>query len=363
MSDEQNETLIVVFGAGASYDSDSARRPGSELGQWPGAVDARPPLANQLFEHRFSRQVAQRTYARALIPRLREVAEQGGSIEQELGVFAVEARQDPRTQLELLDMQEYIRSVIMHVDRQWMELNALATNYLWLLRHLRMWTAFGNRRVLFLTFNYDRLLDNAFIDALGIRLDTIDSYVLDPTFKLIKLHGSTHWYRRAERVGHKLLEVVGIGNPRPVDGIAPYDLEWTTEYAVNRGDNTPSHIQAYFPAIAIPTVEKSDFQCPPAHLETAKEMIRAATHLLVVGWQGQEEHFHRVWRDNRPPADSLLRFHVVDKSPEFARRVGERLREQMQLDPRPVEVTGGFSQFLASEPPYRSAVKEFFQLA
>ena len=74
--------LLVVLGAGASYDSASSRDP---LNPDYSQMDHRPPLAAQLFSDRSSFVAVMAKYSQCLpiIPRLQRVAP-GGSVEGEL---------------------------------------------------------------------------------------------------------------------------------------------------------------------------------------------------------------------------------------------------------------------------------------
>ncbi len=49
----------------------------------------------------------------------------------------------------------------------------------------------------------------------------------------------------------------------------------------------------FFPAIALPLQEKTNFECPQAHIDEMRRAVRQMTHLLIVGWRGSERHFVR----------------------------------------------------------------------
>jgi hypothetical protein len=90
--------LLVIFGAGASYDSvQQMRPPNVPLSaqrpiprQYPAHEEARPPLANQLFDTRdiFAKAMGQFPDCKALVPLLRRP---DVSIERELARFQKQA--------------------------------------------------------------------------------------------------------------------------------------------------------------------------------------------------------------------------------------------------------------------------------
>ena len=46
-----------------------------------------------------------------------------------------------------------------------------------------------------------------------------------------------------------------------------------------------------FPALAIPLIAKSTFECPKEHQDTLRDCIPAVSKILVIGWRGAEQHF------------------------------------------------------------------------
>jgi hypothetical protein len=78
-----------------------------------------------------------------------------------------------------------------------------------------------------------------------------------------------------------------------------------------------------------------DFACPKQHIEHLMQVIPEVTDLVLVGWRGQEQHFHDLWRNTveRARKTRLRRMLVVDNSKESAEGITKRVSEAMSLSP------------------------------
>jgi hypothetical protein len=183
---------MVIFGAGASYDSYVDYPPGTQIHEVDllhpnhALVTRRPPLAQQLFSARFGDIVNKYPECQGLFPRLRRA----GYIEEELERVSEEGRTDPRVAVELAALRFYIRDTILQASTEWREFTFGITNYTELLRTLRSWRAQTEEMVCLTTFNYDLLLEIAWNGVLHARTDTLESLVASPRWKMFKVHGS-----------------------------------------------------------------------------------------------------------------------------------------------------------------------------
>lgn len=139
---------MVIFGAGASYDSNPSRRPHSLM-----ADDGRPPLANNLFDHMAQHLDALRPYPeiRPILNHLRPNPDR--SVEQMLEALQVEAENDPGRLPQIGAVRFYLQQLFWGFDVSW---KPEATNYEMLLDQLRR-RRLGNLPTLLVTFNYDLL--------------------------------------------------------------------------------------------------------------------------------------------------------------------------------------------------------------
>src|SRR5436190_22607719 len=97
--------LLIVFGAGASFDSAPS--------YGPDGLAERPPLANQLFEPRprFADALEEFSECQALIPYLRHPQSDVG-VEQLLQRYLEEAPGDPVRHRQLAAIRYYLRSIL-----------------------------------------------------------------------------------------------------------------------------------------------------------------------------------------------------------------------------------------------------------
>jgi len=272
---------MVIFGAGASHDSDSDRPPATHA-----TYAHRPPLASTLFAPTFGEWAHRYPQSQGLMPRLRTASPR---IEEELEKIREEAKTQPPMRRQLAAIRYYLQGVIQSTSTGWYkDTNGGVTNYVRLLQRVEAWRSAHNERVCLVTFNYDTLLERACTGAgLGLRLANINEYVENEGYWVIRLHGSVDWFYyqsgQSTPSDQELIEKSGIG------------LTLGNLVRIPGWDGpTPT---GHFPAVAIPTQSKagSDFICPVDHIEVLESALRSMTKLLVVGWRGQEQHFYELW--------------------------------------------------------------------
>jgi hypothetical protein len=192
--------LMVIFGAGASFDSSPTYPPGKVSPAVSGGDYAnnhhRPPLAKDLFEDRpiFRFVLDAFPQCKSIVARLRDPAVTSGekSIETVFRHLEDEALTYPRGQQELLAVRCYLQRAIYRSQKEWRTFTGRITNYLSLLREIERNNRTGNP-VCLLTFNYDTLLEDGLQD-LGVEIRQMNDYTAeDRVFKVVKIHGSINW--------------------------------------------------------------------------------------------------------------------------------------------------------------------------
>src|SRR2546422_792892 len=174
--------LLVVFGAGASYDSAPTYKP--DLGHRP----ERPPLASQLFidKPRFS--VGMRNFLefQPLVPYLRHPPD-GVGVEQLLRKYQEEASSDERRYQQLAAIRYYLQRILgSEQQSEWDSVHGGVTNYKTLLEELRHWRLSSGGKGCLLTLNYD----NKFEAASGIfrvHIQNNSDYVFNENIQIIKI--------------------------------------------------------------------------------------------------------------------------------------------------------------------------------
>src|SRR5579864_7904587 len=206
--------LMVIFGAGASYDSASSFRP-DEYGR-DGVHWFRPPLANELFMKfpDFRGRLDRYTRCRPLVPRLEPPATGSLSLEEKLQAYEEDAKTDPERRRQLMAIQFYLRDLIGACESAWVGLTHGVSNYTTLLDDIRRYS-----QACLVTFNYDTLIERS-LEDLGFRIGFMENYV-HPKFPLIKLHGSIDWVQSVRVEGghhselqpYQLIEFVELLRP------------------------------------------------------------------------------------------------------------------------------------------------------
>lgn len=170
--------LMVIFGAGASYDSSLDFPPPQPQGGGYATVTGtpaappdpreawRPPLATELFRDPngvFGDIVANNRYRKLLpiLPRLRQPSK-SRSVEQELESWQAEAGADPERKRQLFAVRYYLHDLLQKVSDEWLKHTSGVTNYVNLLDQIRHLNP-PRGAVCLVTFNYDLLLDRALL--------------------------------------------------------------------------------------------------------------------------------------------------------------------------------------------------------
>jgi len=272
--------LMVIFGAGASYDSWSTFPPD----RMPRENEVlRPPLAKELFLYCEPFRKISKAYARCqpLIPYL----ESQDNVEEILEQFRIEAEQNVERRRQLLALQFYIRAVILACESAWLRKTHGATNFRTLVDQVSHLP-----EICFVTFNYDRLLESA-LDAIDVPFSHISTYVSGTKYKLFKLHGSVDWisWRSAQRTN-----VRSADQPSEADLIrAAPELgdDGLIEKDGSRPPGVMQFLHHYYPALAIPTLSKSTFICPAEHVEVLGRSIPKVDKIAIIGWRAGEKTF------------------------------------------------------------------------
>jgi hypothetical protein len=304
-------------------------------------------LAKDLFENRenFSRALTQYPYISSVVGRLRRLNRTGGSLEDNLEALKLEGANHQPTQWALNAMRFYLRDIIRECGQAWQSESRGSTHYAEMVRTLDIWRASHLEPILFVTFNYDTLLEEALRISLNVVLNRSDqhdsslsTYVNGNDYRLIKLHGSIDW------------EIaVPYGS---FDSRAPAEVETLirrsnitlTDYFAYVGRFRGENVVAY-PAIGVPTQNKSDsdFACPKLHQQRLIEALPKVTKLIAIGWRGAERHFLDVLNGRLTNVEHAL---AVADSVENAQETVKHLRT---VGVKAAPLGGGFSGFIESD--------------
>lgn len=219
------------------------------------------------------------------------------------------------------------------------------TNYEALVNRLEAWaTSRQIANILWVTFNYDLLLEQAVDDVAHFQPREVDDYVTSANGHVIfKPHGSVNWVRRTTRadewlegnsLGHALKMIDRARSLALSDGITIYT-------AGNYTDNGTG----LFPALAIPVRSKQAFVFPMNHIQVLREHLPNVRRVLVIGWAANETNFLRLLGDGL--AKDGVRILMVCGNAAAAQATETRLTEAGLAKQARRLSAGGFSELFS----------------
>src|SRR5713101_8240924 len=224
--------LMVIFGAGASYDSSPDFPPPSpqaarqNFGPPDGPPDPReawrPPLTDELFldtNGSFGDIVARYPRLHGVLDFLRR-PQNGRTVEQQLELYMEQASADQERKRQLFSVRYYLHDLFHMVSDEWLKRTSGVTNYATLIDQIRSLNTSGEP-ICLVSFNYDLLLDKVIFP--GVNPPPLEEHFdAQPIFKLFKPHGSVDWARfMAGPKGTKYVEAShrpGFFEPPPSQG-------------------------------------------------------------------------------------------------------------------------------------------------
>jgi len=333
--------LMVIFGAGASYDSaPSCRAPpnANSKGQY---WDLRPPLANELFDDRaiFSSAISRYSRIQPIIPHLRHFSS-NSSVEQELEKLQTDADEDPVKQKQLAAVRFYLQEVIWKCQRVWNEEVAKdVSNYKTLLEAIRHWRRSQDQSepTYLVTFNYDKMLEIA-LRSVDVRINDLSDYIASE-YKLIKLHGSVDW---VHPVADKITWTDMVSEVIEMAANLKISLEYEkVDLDLSSGEINKK--KAFFPALAVPVQNKQRYECPVEHVNLLRDCLSNIRKLLVVGWSATEQNFLQLLSEKLSGNPQVK---VVSSGIDSAKRVIQNL-ENAGVKGNLVPSESGFSDFVS----------------
>jgi SIR2-like protein len=325
--------LMVVFGAGASWDSANF-----EPTDVTTTMHWRPPIGSELFADRryFGLFIDKYWWVRPLVNRFRN-ARDSVTLEAELEEIQDASKGRVLTREQLFALRYYLQRVISGTCQEWSNRIHGNTNYVRLVDDVdSIWTH-GRKGdpVIFVTFNYDVLLDGA-LGQIDVKVgESLESYTENPQYRLIKPHGSVNWFHKVpvpNRSAHPYYMQI-------VPGLAKEELKAADGFFIAPEGSDIDDIDG-IPALSIPVAKKTNFEMPREHLAVLKEAIPQVTHLLIIGWRGNEQHFVALLRalDRERLASLVVSGHVSS---------AKEVATALDLDNIPPHLSaGGFSTFL-----------------
>jgi len=304
--------------------------------------------------------------ARPLIAEMRGAVERQVPVETELRRLRDEADEYPERRKHIVALAFYLQWVMQNCTAKYAGAHGGITNYVEVVDRIERWRARAGTSVVYVTFNYDTMLEDAVSAVSGGAFLTLDRYVDDPRRILFRPHGSWNWGRLINRTATSLGmtalqyialasagETVRSGLIESADEwaltdefriIGARDRLWTTPKVARGEKREPIPMMA---ALSIPVDAKSDFSVPPSHLEVFREALHSVSTVLAIGWRATEDHFLSVLGGALPNPRPV--WHVVSPRPQTLAAIEERL-QRFQLGSSVLGYASGFSDFLEAPP-------------
>jgi hypothetical protein len=330
-SEVDGEVLVVVIGAGASFDCapidnhvaiEDPRGFGRGRHTWP---EVRPPLTLDLVgPSAFRNQILNRYRAGGIgtlvneVRRALEGSDDTITLENALSAFEQRSAHNNMTALSLLAFRFYLRDLFFACAdyAQSPVISAGFTNYTELVQTSYEWASARSWHVCFVTFNYDMLLDEACVAetpyAIGLQPTS------DGRLSLLRPHGAVAWEWQSTELGlfgsSRVANAQSLLEQRQVPDVSERDLhiDMFRPEEVRGGSRA-----AAAPAIALPMPGKSedDFVWPDSHREFLGSLRGRVTKVAVIGWRAVDDHFTRLLTEVARPQCSML---VVTGNPSDA---------------------------------------------
>jgi hypothetical protein len=184
------------------------------------------------------------------------------------------------------------------------------------------------------------MLEDA-LPTVGVDPFSLDGYVANKDWSVIKPHGSVNWARSVDTT----IE------PPTVQGLitqAASSLKVSDRYVIADRNLLAVDDKMLLPAIAIPLESGKDFECPAEHLRVLEHFIRRTTQILIIGWRATERSFLELLSKNMP---SQMRFfvHIACRDHDGAVQTFTNLRNGGVAANASLLEYGGFSQLMRSE--------------
>ncbi len=337
---------MVIFGAGASYDSCSTFT--NESAAPDKRPNWRPPLASELFNPRFRDQLKLFDEILDVVPHLQE--KQGTNVELFLQDMA--SSKEPATVKQLVAIRYYLQHMLTICVNEWNKESDGVSNYRALINDIRPFQKASNEKVCLVTFNYDTLLEDAIqkVTGLNVTFRSIPDYI-STDWPIFKLHGSVNWGRVLKAYMPEVAKMNTIQRARAIIDKWPLDVSDT--YAFDSGGTglatvtpIPAGAMLLFPAIAIPLQNKDQFELPRDHENQLAEMLPSISKVLVVGWRGAENRFLQMLKTG---LGGDTEFMVVSSEKESADQVINRISNAGVHIKNSDTANGGFTSALLKE--------------
>lgn len=263
---EVGALLLVIYGAGASFDSCADVDISTKAD--------RIPMADDLFDTQYAPYVRGRAPMRAVLPWLRH-RQDGKNVEQVLEQLRGQAAEYPTRLRQLMAIRLYLAAMIRDVEDNWVKRTDAVSNYRTMVDELNR--LLPSEPIAFVTFNYDRMLERALESDTPRRLKRVTDFASpNERINVFKLHGSVSWFRQVELRG------APFKGMDPQQGVLEraQDVEFLDSWAMDEQLPGMPNRTSFVPALAVPLESKQDYECPPSHIVELTRLLPQVSHIV-----------------------------------------------------------------------------------
>jgi len=318
--------LLIVFGAGASH--------GHAVKSTEVDNHAKLPLTNDLINTDLGYVREAMTRWRGAVPllnRLNKLKADGNTrFDLENSLYIELRRSNKDVQAQLLSFSFYIHDIIRTSETNVRSFNQGNTNYTVLLNRLQEGNFDSKSGIILVTFNYDTLLETACNQVYPVwEFNDYDDYFKgSPTVRLYKPHGSLNWRRKHKipRISNKLGLIKVLLEPKKYGITRNHDeiVDYNSGYGASVTGTSLSE-----PILALPYKEKTNFVFPDEHkVELIKDMSKV-THVLTIGWRGEEKHFQKNIMSKVPKGKKVKVLNINNGGTDIINNLNNSLGEKI----------------------------------
>lgn len=381
MALERGEVLLVILGAGASFDALDPERarltirppPDVDLPSDFQFEDVQAPLTDGLISpNAFSSFLLQRHQkARSVIANLLPTIVYDNpnrtALEHALAEYQERSAHDDEVHRHMMSFRLYLRDLLWGCSHyaHSQDLHGGVTAYTWLVTELVDRAKAAEAHICFITFNYDLLLDAACNDAFGFDPLDFRGSLTNRFASVLRPHGSVAWHWPVDvglppdylsprgRNPHLTSDPLLIARAPQIAnalsaGIDPEAVSHSP-HALIVGQ---PRVRAGVPAVAIPLENKTAFVWPRAQEDFLTSLRGRVKRMLIIGWRAAEPHFNKLLRETFDLGG--LHIHLVTGGPskEQARESAEMTFENLGVRENPIHYVSldGFRGMVGSEP-------------
>lgn len=281
--------LLIIFGAGASFDHDIRVR----------QTSSRIPLTNGLIDEGLGYvQVAKTNWPGAvpIINHLNELKRKNTNFNLEDALYSEFQRNKDAVKAQLISFKYYLHDIIRNSEYAVRQANQGNTNYTKLLQNLQRRGTDDKKGISLVSFNYDTLIETACTQLYPTwEFIKFDDYIEgNDKLRLFKPHGSLSWNKIYQPQIHNpdTVSIIKIMQDTSRSGYFSQG-EQIVNYYYEHNSKVQGSNSVTEPIIALPYKEKTSFVFPPEHMRELLREINNITHILTIGWRGEEVHFQK----------------------------------------------------------------------